>query len=578
MTESDAADARTRALVFLLLCVLGLAAFHNSLDVPFLHDDEAAIVDNPHIRQLWPFGADGDQVQTAETGRPVVRLSLALNYALGELDVTGYHLFNLGVHVLSAWVLFRLLRRTLSLPSIGLSRGRAVELAAISAALWLVHPLQVDAVTYVIQRTELLMGLFFLLTLYASSVAFDSPHRLIWSSVAVLCCVCGMLSKEAMASAPILVGLYDRAYLNPDWRQLIRLRWRLYAALAAGWLPLAAIVLSGPRDQTVGFDLGLAWWQYGATQLEMITHYLALVFWPADFILDYGRYAGLDTADLAVAALVIGMLLGATLWALRHRPDLGFPGAAFFLILAPSSSVIPIVTEIGAERRMHLPLAAVVVVVVVLLDHLLPSTSRRRVRLACAGLAIITLLSVTVGRNEVFVSDLTIWRDTVAKVPDNCSARNNLGRAYFDRGQLDEAIAEFAAAVQLPHCDAQVYGNLGKALIEMGQVEQAGRYFEELLRVRPHFWRAHEGLGIVHLRQRRWAEAIAAFELCVDNGYHSADLYTNLGMALFQLDEPAAAARQMRQALALDPEHTIATENLRLIVGEMGEAGERVDE
>jgi protein O-mannosyl-transferase len=602
---SGPSSARQRMAVVLLLSLLGAAAFYNSLNVPLLHDDEAAISMNPRVRQLWWSDDSHDVVQSAVTGRPVVLLSLSANYALGELlvppdsawqplasalgigtgglSVRGYHLFNVVVHTLSGLLLFGLLWRTLSLPQFGDSRQltHSVDLATITAAVWLVHPLQVDAVTYVVQRTELLMGLFYLLTLYAALRACRSPHGWLWSVTAVIACASGMLSKESMATAPILVVCYDRIFLFATWRQMWRCRWPLHVGLAACWAPLVAIMLTGPRNQTIGFDLGVTWWQYGGTQLGMLTHYLGLVFWPAELCFDYGRVMPAGTWDQAVGAVVVGALLGATLWALRYHPTFGFAGLFFFFLLAPSSSIVPIVTEVGAERRMHLPLAAVVVLVLLLVDRLLSYgvqglgtghdlRVQRLIRCVGAGLVIVALTAVTVQRNEVFGNDLTIWADTVVKAPANCSARNNLGRAYYERGQLEQAHAQFVAAVQLPGCEAQVYGNLGKVLIEMGRLDDAHRYFEDILRDRPEFWRAYEGLGIIYLRRQQWPAAVAAFRRCVNNGYTNADLYTNLGMALFELGEPSMAASYMRAALRLDPEHTVAAENLDYITGLLG--------
>jgi len=227
---------------------------------------------------------------------------------------------------------------------------------------------------------------------------------------------------------------------------------------------------------------------------------------------------------------------------------------------------------------MHLPLVAVLVVLLVVSDRLLSygldrwcagaSIKVQRVaRWFGAGLVVITLTIVTVQRNEMFRSDLTIWTDTVARVPGNCSAHNNLGRAYFERGRLSEAHAEFVSALQLPDCDAQVYGNLGKVLIEMGEIDAAERYFADIVAEKPRFWRAHEGLGMIHLRRAQWHAAVASFRRCVDNGYANADLHTNLGMALSELGELPAAASHMRAALVLDPDHSIARENLAYISG-----------
>jgi tetratricopeptide (TPR) repeat protein len=592
------APSRRAVLAALLLSALGLLAFRNSLDVPFVFDDEPAITDNPRIRTLWPSGPANYAIQSTESGRPLVRLSLALNYALGELepgflagparalglgrgglDVRGYHVFNLLVHVLSALVLYGIAWRTLRRPDAALARfHRPAPLLALAlAALWLVHPLQTDAVTYTIQRTELLMGLFYLLTLYAALRALDAPRAWPWSAAAVASCALGMLSKEAMASAPVVVALYDRAFVFPSWRAALRRRGRLYAGLASTWAILALLVAQGARDQTVGFDLGVAWWQYLATQAGMILHYLRLSLWPEPLCLDYGRALAEGAGEILPGALVVGALALATLWALRSRPALGFLGAWFFLILAPSSSVVPIVTEVGAERRMHLPLAAVLALVLLGAYRLAEAALRGRGRpegraplvlfTAGAGLLVLGACALTVRRNADFQDELSLWQDTVAKRPDNPAARNNLGRALARRGRLDEAALQFTTALGLPTCPPDALVNLGNVLTDLGRLDQASDHFEQVLRLDPGRATAHEGLAAVRLRQERWAEAVAEYEACLAAGHRSADIHSNLGKALFKAGRVPEAIRHMKEALALDPRHAIAARNLALVEG-----------
>src|SRR5262245_59378228 len=256
-----------------VLLALVCWAYRASLEVPFLWDDEIAILQNPRLAQLWPFGDAGYAVQSPECGRPVVRLTLALNHALGGLPVTGeglgvrlvrslgigqgalavrgYHAFNLALHVVNGLLLLGILRRTLvRFPRWSPSAG---ALAWLVAAVWLLHPLQSEAVTYVIQRTELVMAFCYLATLLAAIRALEGSRGGPWSAVAVAACALGMASKEVMASAPVVVALYDRAFAFGSWRAAWARRKGLYLGLASTWLVLGALVASGPRDQSVGF-------------------------------------------------------------------------------------------------------------------------------------------------------------------------------------------------------------------------------------------------------------------------------------------------------------------------------------
>src|SRR5437667_2279125 len=188
-----------------VLTALAAAAWANSLSAPFIFDDRPAILANPHIRQLWPLSrALTAPPRSILAGRPVASLTLAINDALGELDVRGYHAFNLALHVLSALILLGIVRRTLARSARLVSAAR--PLALVTAAIWLVHPLQTDAVTYFTQRTELLMGLFYLLTLYAAIRAGEGSWP--WQTASVVSCALGMASKEVMITAPLMVMLW----------------------------------------------------------------------------------------------------------------------------------------------------------------------------------------------------------------------------------------------------------------------------------------------------------------------------------------------------------------------------------
>ncbi|HZP59876.1 MAG TPA: hypothetical protein VFB27_06085, partial [Opitutaceae bacterium] len=150
-----------------LLVLAGLATYLNSFAGPFIFDDELWITKNPSIRQLWPIGSVLWPPSGAiYCGRPVLNLSLAVNYAWGGTGVGGYHAFNLAVHLVAGLALFGIVHRTLLLSRNEIWRAQAARLAFFAALLWLVHPLQTESVTYVIQRAEALMGMFYLLTLY----------------------------------------------------------------------------------------------------------------------------------------------------------------------------------------------------------------------------------------------------------------------------------------------------------------------------------------------------------------------------------------------------------------------------
>src|SRR4029077_4761665 len=234
--------ARIYSLLILATTVL---AYANSFSGTFIFDDLTWIEANPHIRHFWPLWNALQPPQGAPgTGRPVVCLTLALNYAVSGLDPWSYHVTNLAIHVSAALILFGIVRRTLQGPRLRDRFGtQANGLAAAISILWAVHPLQTESVTYIIQRMESLMGLFLLLTLYCVIRGDHSPRRLWWFAGAVACCALGMATKEGMATAPIIVLLYDRVFLADSWADLSHKRSPLSTGLAATWLILISLVI-----------------------------------------------------------------------------------------------------------------------------------------------------------------------------------------------------------------------------------------------------------------------------------------------------------------------------------------------
>ncbi|HET9316671.1 MAG TPA: hypothetical protein VFQ51_13840, partial [Vicinamibacteria bacterium] len=329
-----------------------------ALRVPFFFDDAGDLLNNPEIRQLWPplWLTAGPPHSNALAGRPVSALSFAMSYAASGLDPVAYHAVNLGLHVACALLVFGLARRVLVLPRAGgWSIGIAAGLGAATALLWAVHPLNTEPVAYAVQRTEQLWSALYLLTLYAAVRALEPERRTAWTAVAAVACALGMGAKEIMVSAPLAVVAFDWVFLD---RVLLRERRRLYAGLAAGWLVLGALLLSGKQGSVaLHANDPLTPWQYLFTQGRVITRYLRLVLWPSPLAIAYDWPQVTPPALGLPYFLLVAALFAATAWALWRRLPIGFAGACVFLLLAPSSSLVPLPTEIAAERRMYLPSA-----------------------------------------------------------------------------------------------------------------------------------------------------------------------------------------------------------------------------
>ena len=348
------------------IVLVAFLAYSNSFSGPFILDDVLSIVENDQIREWSQLGTvlfPERELPTA--GRPLVNVSFAVNYALDGLNVRGYHLFNLLCHLGSGLLIFGIVRRTLRQPRLKERFGASsLNLGFAASILWTLHPLNTEAVNYLTQRTELMMALFYLLTVYASVRAGQSRSRA-WSALAVVACAAGMACKESMVTAPVMVVLYDAVFVFGSLKGAFRERGGFYATLSLAWVVLAAVMWSGPRVHSAGFTSGLHPWTYLLNQTVMITRYLRLAVWPDALVVNYGWPLELALRDVLPYALLITGLLVVTAVALVRRPMWGYLGAWFFVTLAPTSSIVPIVTEVGAERRMYLPLVALVVLAVV---------------------------------------------------------------------------------------------------------------------------------------------------------------------------------------------------------------------
>ena len=537
-----------------LVGVIGLA-YWNCLLTPFLFDDTGAVVNNATIRNLWSpeiFNPPADGSTT--TGRPLVNVTFAINYAVSGDRVWSYHMLNLVLHALAALTLFGLVRSTLSRadgrtqPTFNAQTSTAVAFG--TALLWALHPLQTETVVCIAQRTELLCGLFYLLTLYCFARGTDtSTGSRCWFALSVTACLAGMATKEVMVTAPLLVLLYDHTFVAGTFSAAWRARRGYYVALAATWLLLAWLVTrgGGARGLAAGFGLGVSGWAYLLKQCDALVLYLKLSIWPHPLVLDYGTAVAHSLTDVWWQGLLVLALLAATLWSLVRKPVLGFVGAWFLVILAPSSSVVPLVTQTIAEHRMYLPLAAVVGLIVFVAQRRLGALApwlAAAIALACAG--------ATIARNRDYRDAVTIWSDNVAKHPEVARGHNNLAWALQKQGRPAEANVHFARAIELQPDYVTAHYDWGTALLDQGRAADAILQFEAAVQLAPSHADAHLNLGNALMQVQRAADAILHYETALRLA-PGADAHYDLGVAFMDVGRSDDAAAHFRTALQENP-------------------------
>lgn len=433
------------ALVAAIAC-----SYATSFRGEFVFDDANEIATNPHLRgpSLWRAMVVGNTLPA----RPLPYLTFALNYRLGAARPFGYHVVNLAIHLTAALALFDLVRTTLASPRLRATFGRhAIPLAGLVAAVWAVHPLQTQAVTYVYQRVESLTGMLVLVSLAAWARAGAGDWRPRAARAAVATAAAAMVSKENAVFLPLAAVLYDWCFWPAEGRHR---RWPWWGGLAATWLVLAAHLWL-QRREFQEFEAGRAGpVAYLVTQGGVILHYLAVAAWPMRQCIDYGWPIATGWRQLAACAVVAAGLAVTCAGVIGRRPW-AFPAGFFFLALAPTSSILPVAAA-AAEHRMYLPLAGVAVLVVLAADSI-----ARRIRPPDGGLmaglpavAVIVLVGLlaarTLERNRIYADPQRLWEEAVAVNPTNDVAWARLAEVVCGRtGDVAAALLPAERAVRL---------------------------------------------------------------------------------------------------------------------------------
>jgi tetratricopeptide (TPR) repeat protein len=579
------------ALFPVLIAGCVIAAYANSLRGPFVFDDYPSIVQNERLRQIWPPWETGQSPH-----RIVVAFTFAVNHALGRLDVRGYHITNLLIHIATALALFGVVRRTLRGARLNAAFGRpAAGLALAVAVLWGVHPLTTQAVTYVAQRYESAMALFFLLTLLCF-IRGTQGNRW-WYVVALLASSLGMCSKRIMMTAPVIILVYDAVFVAGAWREIYKRRLGVHLGLFATILvPFALAPLVPPEGDGVaqaGGALGLTPLTYALTQLGVVAHYLRLTVWPLNQCFDYAWPVARSFRDVWLPALIVGPLVIATVVALFRRPAVGFLGFWLFGILAPTSTILPI-DDFAVEHRMYLPLMAVVAAVV--LAGFIMLHRRPRGRPAPPyGVVIVLVLTLALGtlthrRNAVYRSDISLWQDVVTRRPGNLRAHAALGEALARARRVPEAIERLEISVRmLPDLTGIVYrledrgvhdyatrhaitrhiktyGLLGDTYMLIGSYRDALQRYRHALRVYPGYLPARISAGIALQRLGRVSEAITEYRAALVVDRNQSAVHRRLADALVEQGTYRKAYDHFTRTIELDPRDLGARRELAMLL------------
>jgi tetratricopeptide (TPR) repeat protein len=574
----------------LILISAGFVVYSNIFASPFIFDDMSVVVNNPNIFSLWPQG--GSSISPT---RIVAAISFSLNYAWSGFSPAEYHLINILIHCGAGLFLYGVMRRTLLLPRWNARfNASAPGLAFAIALLWIVHPLQTESVTYIAQRIEALMGLFFLMTFYGFIRAQSSPHSKIWVAAAVAACAIGMGTKEIMVCAPILLFLYDGVFIASSWSDLARQRWKLHSVFFSTWIVFFGLLVMGiaeaTEEQAALFTTDSVRWDYALTQLNVLIHYLKLSLIPYPLCLDY-RWPLVNSFSEALWPGTLTLLLaGASVWALWRRSWAGFVGAWFFIILAPTSSINPL-PDVAFEHRMYLPLAGVLAFIVILIHEGLSrhcikgersDSPIMRFGVILLGVVVLIFGILTHFRNETYHSEESMWKDVLLKRPDNFRTAVALSSAFINEGRYGEAeplcttllarLPDFSklspeiikknysrpGRPPLPLYYSMAHNNLGNIALNSNHPEAAKQHFREAIRVMPGAAWAYLNLGQALFSENHISEAIVEWNRVLEIQPGDSQTHGLLGIAFSRDNQYQQAVNHFALSLKYNPAYWFA--------------------
>ncbi len=542
MTDEQPNDRISNQRSIVLIVLVGMIAYFNSFGGAFVFDDGYTIVNNEKVNDIT--------FERLKLGRPFIGFVNALNHLADGSNPRGYHLVNLAAHILASLTLFGLVRRTLLLerwPERVRDASRPLALGI--AVLWMVHPLQTASVTYIIQRCESMMGMFYLLTMYCFVRGATSKRPFYWYMASIFSGLLGSASKEVIVTAPIVILVYDWVFLAPrPWKLLIKRGW--YYALLAGVIALSFIYWSGKMavagGNVVALGFDYKWyssWEYLMSQSHVILHYIRLAFWPDILSLDYQDWAAIKTwRDCWLQGSVLSAAVLFSLVAIFLRWWIGFAIFAFFAIVAPTSSIMPI-QDLIFDHRMYLSLAPLICLVIGVGWHIsrllvdrgdFPARAMSAIRCLVVTGLVIALSVATMFRNDDYRSRESIWSDVVKKRPNCVRALTEVASQKYNPGTADEARELIKRSVELypNYADARYY--YGVMLFDENQLDAAAEHFNYASRLHPEAWIYPRMEGLCYLAAGYTNWAVTAFRTALKN--MPTDNWTKmlLGLALLE--------------------------------------------
>ncbi len=563
-----------------LLLLLGLGIYSNSFDCSFHLDDKNSIMENTNIHDLSRL----DDIWNFNHNRFIPYLSLAVNYHFGQLQVWGYHAFNLVVHLINALLVYWLTLLVFSTPALKehkLARHKQA-LALVTAMLFVSHPLATQSVTYIVQRLASMVALFYFLSmaLYLKGRLSSGPgaSRYMYFAGALAAGIMALFSKENAYTLPLNLLLIEALLLQ---KVVLHIRWNDYRV----WLTLGSLlalalfiylrftaVIFQPILPTGGNAYTVTSTNYLFTQFSVILTYIRLLFFPYKQNLDYDYPLSeslLEPVTLLSLLALLGILaLGVYL--LQRSRLVAFGIFFFFIALAVESSIVPI-ADIIFEHRTYLPSFGFFLILSSVGFSLFGDQQRNMVYLLFTFIIGVNAV-LTYQRNKVWKDELSLWNDVVSKSPGKARAYLNRGVAHWTAGNRQQALADYRQATALdPEHYYSAYYNLGVAESGFGQWDNAIRSYSRAIALYPQYPAAYAGLGIAYASNNMQAEALQAFAKAIELNPNDAQHHFNRGNVYMTSRQWTPALEDYSRAVSLNPAYVDAFSNRAIVYGNLGE-------
>jgi tetratricopeptide (TPR) repeat protein len=589
----------------LAIIFIAFLIYSNTFHSPFVLDDLPNITNNSTIKDLdnfWPPSGT----------RWFGSLTFAINYRLGGMASFGYHFVNLAIHLLNALLVYWLVLLTLKTPyvmSVSRAHGDSQYLAALfSSLVFLSHPIQTQAVTYIVQRFASLATLFYLLTLvmyikWKESKEQQAKHyasSAMLYAVSLVSAVLAMKTKEIAFTLPVVLCIYEFMFFHGKIMKrtlylvpfvLTMLIVPLTLTGAGG--PLTDISKIGEAATKLSETQGISRLDYLYTQFRVVVTYIRLLFLPINQNLDYDYpiFSSFFTPEVFVSFMFLFSVfaLGVYLYRLSLKPEtkdrywlrlMSFGIFWFFVTLSVESSVIPI-RDVIFEHRVYLPsvgffmaLTATMGLVVARWGNRVSYAKKVYVML----LVVIVLSAATYARNAVWKDSVSLWEDVVKKSPGKARGHDYLGNAYRKQGRIDESMQQIGAAIAIDPDYAETHNNLGNEYAEQGLFDKAIDEYKIVLHFYPDSAYAHYNLGIVYAKQGRINDAISEFKTALSLNPDYAEVHNNLGIIYAGNGRIDEAIREFKTALNLNPDYVDIHNNLGVIYAGQGRIDEAIRE